>query len=104
MAENGQFSVHPEDMKSVAPTFGTQSAHLNEALGTLKHTLDGLGAPWGEDKQGKQFAHSYAPQRDAILEALGVLVKGLDSIHDGLTHHADNHAEGDRHAAGHFRR
>jgi uncharacterized protein YukE len=91
-------------MRSVAPQFATQSARLDKALGALKDTLDGLGAPWGDDKQGKQFGHAYTPQRDTIIKAVGILVEGLGSIHDGLSAHADNHTDADRHNANAFKR
>ncbi|QTZ96114.1 WXG100 family type VII secretion target [Streptomyces auratus AGR0001] len=99
-----EFSVHPEDMKSVAPTFSRESANLGKALNALKHSLSGLGAPWGDDEQGKKFGHSYTPKRDEIFKAIGVLVKGLDSIHDGLNAHAENHAHADHHTASTFKR
>jgi len=102
ISRGGQFSIHPEDIRAVAPTFSRESANLQEALSTLRQTLDGLGAPWGDDKQGRQFGHAYTPQRDALVNAIGVLVRGLESIHDGLSAHVDNHLQGDRHVKNSF--
>ncbi|SEC17739.1 hypothetical protein SAMN05216483_1211 [Streptomyces sp. 2131.1] len=39
------------DIKATAPVFHTQGQNLSKAL----TTLDGLGKPWGDDEQGKQF-------------------------------------------------
>ncbi|MFF4652535.1 WXG100 family type VII secretion target [Streptomyces sp. NPDC001380] len=85
------------------PTFSWESAHLDRALSTLRQTLDGLGAPWGADAQGTQFGDAYTPQRDALFRATGVLVQGLEGIHEGLSAHTDNHVHGDRHTKSTFR-
>jgi uncharacterized protein YukE len=99
-----EFSVYPEDMQAVAPTFSRQSTNLQDALNTLNRTLDGLGSPWGSDKQGHQFGAAYTPQHDSLVKAIGVLVQGLESIHDGLSAHANNHARADEHSSGSFKR
>lgn len=83
----------------MAPEFAAQSTNLGAALGVVKGTLNGLGAPWGDGEQGKQFGGAYTPQRDAIIKAVGVPVEGLSSISDGLSAHADNHPDADRHNA-----
>ncbi len=58
--------------------------------------------PWGGDKQGKQFGDAYTPQHDALVRAIRVLVQGMESIHDGLSAHVDNHVAGDLHTSAAF--
>ncbi|WP_063774918.1 WXG100 family type VII secretion target [Kitasatospora azatica] len=95
----GQFTIHPGDVQAVAPTFSQQSASLQTALESLKQSLTGLGAPWGDDKQGKEFGDAYSPPHDSVIASIGVLVQGLESIHDGLAAHADNHTRADQYSA-----
>ncbi|MFI6847129.1 WXG100 family type VII secretion target [Kitasatospora sp. NPDC050467] len=90
------FNVRPQDLKTAAPAFAKQSQDLKTALDKLKHSLADAGSPWGDDKQGKEFAQAYQGPHDHVLSALDVLVKGLASIHDGLVAHADNHLDADR--------
>lgn len=97
MGASGEISIHPDEITAQAPTFATESDALSNALHRLQSSLDGLGQPWGQDKQGNQFGSAYTPQRDAVLKALGTLVTGLNSIHEGLSSHAANHAETDAH-------
>ncbi|MCX4745569.1 WXG100 family type VII secretion target [Kitasatospora sp. NBC_01287] len=96
MNQGGEFSVRPADMQSVAPTFSKESGDLKTALDTLKKNLGSVGAPWGDDKQGKQFSDAYTPPHDQLITAIGVLVQGLQSINDGLAAHADNHTGADQ--------
>ncbi|MFF3518675.1 WXG100 family type VII secretion target [Streptomyces sp. NPDC002573] len=99
MGASGDISIHPDEITAQAPTFAAGSDDLTNALRQLQSSLDGLGTPWGSDKQGAQFGAAYSPQRDAVLKALGILVAGLNSIHEGLTTHAANHTETDAHNA-----
>jgi WXG100 family type VII secretion target len=100
MADNtGQFTINPAEIQKVAPQFSSASSELQAALTTLEHTLAALGAPWGDDKQGAAFGAAYSPQQKAITTSLGVLVKGLASIDEGLSAHAANHADTDAHTA-----
>lgn len=46
MAASG-FDIDTHQLKSEAPTFHRESVALAKATEKLKHTLDGLGAPWG---------------------------------------------------------
>ncbi len=55
-----------------------------------------MGAPWGNDEQGKQFAAGFLPNREKIDKALKVLVQGLASIDPALRALEDNVQEADR--------
>ncbi|MEU3776092.1 hypothetical protein AB0F11_23325 [Streptomyces sp. NPDC032472] len=94
--------IKTADIKSTAPVFHTQGKNLSTALTTLVTTLDGLGAPWGDDEQGKSFGDAYRPQQRAIEKAAGTLVLGLISIHEAMTDMADGHVDNDELIAGMF--
>ncbi|MFI1968096.1 hypothetical protein [Streptomyces cinnamoneus] len=99
MSEAGSgkvLDIKAEDLKSSAPTFSEQSGKLREALTTLTTTLDGLGAPWGEDEQGKQFAKGYTPARKKIENATKILIGGLASIHEAMADMSDGHVDNDK--------
>ncbi|GAA1959335.1 WXG100 family type VII secretion target [Kitasatospora viridis] len=88
-------SIHPDEVLAAAPTFTTQSQRLDSAITNLTSALQGLGSPWGADDPGKKFGAAYTPQRDQLLKSLGVLVKGLASVHLGLEAMAGNHQGND---------
>ncbi|MEU9098036.1 hypothetical protein [Streptomyces sp. NPDC048361] len=94
--------IRTADIKSAAPVFQEQAKNLSEALTTLITTLDGLGKPWGEDKQGKEFEDVYAPVQKKIESATGILVLGLTSIHEALVDLSDGHVDNDKLIEGMF--
>lgn len=57
--------IKTADIKATAPVFHTRGRNPSTALTTLVTTLDGLGAPWGDDEQGKAFGDAYRPQQKA---------------------------------------
>lgn len=81
------------DIKAAAPTFHEQAKNLSTALKTLVTTLDGLGKPWGDDKQGKEFEDAYSPQQKKIESTAGILVLGLTSIHEALVDLSDGQVD-----------
>ncbi|MEV5595688.1 WXG100 family type VII secretion target [Streptomyces sp. NPDC052496] len=98
MAGDG-FDVDTDQLKSAAPRFHREADALAKATAKLKGSLDGLGAPWGDDEQGQKFQHMYAPHRTQIEKAAQALVKGLESISKAMKDMADNHEEADRSSA-----
>ncbi|MFC9736643.1 WXG100 family type VII secretion target [Streptomyces noursei] len=102
MAASG-FDVDTHQLKTEAPKFHRESAALAKATEKLKHSLDGLGEPWGNDEQGNKFAGVYSPHRTQIERAANALVKGLESIHKSINDMADNHEEADRSNASGFK-
>ncbi|MCK7623015.1 WXG100 family type VII secretion target [Streptomyces sp. RS10V-4] len=101
MAASG-FDVDTHQLKNEAPKFNRESAALAKAAEKLKHALDGLGEPWGDDEQGKKFEDVYGPHRTRIERAAHALVQGLESIGTSLKDMADNHEEADRSNASGF--
>ncbi|MFE3886405.1 WXG100 family type VII secretion target [Streptomyces lydicus] len=98
MAASG-FDIDTGQLKSEAPKFHRESAALAKAAEKLKHSLDGLGEPWGNDEQGKKFEGVYSPHRTQIERAAKALAKGLESIHNSMKDMADNHEDADHSSA-----
>lgn len=98
MAASG-FDIDTDQLKSEAPKFHRESAALAKAAEKLKHSLDGLGEPWGNDEQGKKFEGVYSPHRAQIERAAKALAKGLESIHKSMKDMADNHEDADHSSA-----
>ncbi|MDT3397057.1 hypothetical protein RKE29_10435 [Streptomyces sp. B1866] len=96
--------IRTADIKAVAPVFHEQSGKLSDALTKLVRTLDGLGKPWGDDKQGREFGSHYSPQQKKIESAVGVLVLGLASVYEAMNDMADGHVDNDELIAGIFAR
>ncbi|MFE4551898.1 hypothetical protein [Streptomyces sp. NPDC056785] len=94
--------IHTADLKRAAPDFQEGAKNLSKALTTLVAALDGLGRPWGDDKQGSEFGDSYSPLQKKIESAAGTLVLGLVSIHEAMDDLADGHVDNDQLIAGMF--
>ncbi len=88
------FAGQPEQLRAAAPRFTAEADRLASALATLRTRLDALGAPWGDDKQGRTL--KYEPNRPTVEHALDMLSQGLASIDACLTATADNHAACER--------
>ncbi|MFE3885319.1 WXG100 family type VII secretion target [Streptomyces lydicus] len=98
VADSG-FDVDTDQLKNIAAKFHRESAALAKAAEKLKHSLDGLGEPWGNDEQGNKFAGVYNPHRTEIERATQALVKGLESIRKSMKDMADNHEDADHSSA-----
>ncbi|MEK2477243.1 hypothetical protein [Streptomyces noursei] len=94
--------IKTADIKAAAPAFHQGAIDLSKALTTLIKTLDGLGEPWGHDKQGDQFGGVYKPHQKSIESAAGILVLGLTSIHEAMVDMSDGHVDNDKLVAGTF--
>jgi hypothetical protein len=94
--------IRTADLKRAAPDFHEGAKNLSTALTTLVNTLDGLGKPWGDDKQGKEFGDAYSPLQKKIESAAGTLVLGLVSVHQALDDLADGTVDNEHLIAGMF--
>lgn len=94
--------IKTADLKRAAPDFQQGAIDLGKALTTLITTLDNLGEPWGDDKQGKEFGNAYKPLQKKIESGAGILVLGLTSIHEAMTDLSDGHVDNDQLIAGMF--
>ncbi|MEU7628729.1 hypothetical protein AB0C34_01920 [Nocardia sp. NPDC049220] len=85
-----------------------------DILATVKNNTEALGEPWGDDSYGTEFAKSYVPNRDELLDrsgdgkpgALPGLAKTFGDMSDAQTESAhylqaweDKNAEGFRRRA-----
>ncbi|MGH8902484.1 MAG: WXG100 family type VII secretion target [Egibacteraceae bacterium] len=84
MAEQDQIDVGSETLRTAGAAFVKESPPLEDALDRLRSTLDGLGEPWGDDDPGTSFGKGYKPNAQALMNALGTLVKGLATTGEGL--------------------
>ncbi|MEU0744004.1 hypothetical protein [Streptomyces sp. NPDC006134] len=94
--------ISTDGLKSAAPIFHRESEALRKAAHALSTTLDGLGAPWGGDEQGKEFENAYAPNREKVEKAVAILVEGLAGIGDAMKGMADGHIDNERLIEGMF--
>ncbi|GHF02439.1 hypothetical protein ACWDSD_32140 [Streptomyces spiralis] len=94
--------IKTADIKRAAPDFHKGAEDLSKALTVLVKSLDGLGEPWGHDKQGNEFGDAYKPLQKKIESSAGILVLGLTSIHEAMVDMADGHVDNDRLIAGIF--
>jgi uncharacterized protein YukE len=76
--------VRPETLRAAGAAFVRESPALKDAVERLRSTLDGLGEPWGDDDPGASFGKGYKPNAQALMNALGALVEGLDTTGKGL--------------------
>jgi uncharacterized protein YukE len=81
--------IKTADLKAAAPTFHEQSVALAKAAKALEKKLAALGAPWGDDEQIAEFAKTYKTNHTHVSHAVGILVDGLQSIHDAMDDMSD---------------
>ncbi|MYV98531.1 hypothetical protein [Streptomyces sp. SID3343] len=72
------------------PTFTAQADQLRAAADAFKRELAGLGAPWGNDENGRKFGATFAANQDAIVRGADNLVLGMASIGPTLVAMAEN--------------
>lgn len=51
------FEFHPDDFRAAAGKTAHVGDRVTDVVTNLTSTLSGRGAPWGNDKMGKQFAN-----------------------------------------------
>jgi uncharacterized protein YukE len=83
MAGNG-FEVNPEAL--AGPVSGLEDlAGRLDAIGKgLESTLDGLGQPWGDDKNGEAFFKQYGSARDQVLSGTESMVGAVRGVAKGI--------------------
>lgn len=89
------FTVDLDGLAQSAPQYSAIADDLDEALTTLKQTLDSLGNYWGDDDAGREYAQSYVPARDSALAYHSQIVDGLRSMSDTVTGWANGYAGAD---------
>ena len=94
--------VQPDRLTGAAPVFSGVAHEVETALDRLRSTLAGLGAFWGDDEQGAQFASGYEPQAATVQKAADNIARGLTSIRVALEAQAANYTETDSALSRHF--
>ncbi|WP_439676504.1 WXG100 family type VII secretion target [Embleya sp. MST-111070] len=84
------FRVDPEQIRGTIPAFTTQAERLRVAAETFKRELAELGAPWGDDDNGRKFGTPFLESQVAIIKSADILAQGMASIGPTLAALADN--------------
>jgi uncharacterized protein YukE len=84
MSEPG-FKVQVDDLLSVAPAFGGNGQAVGDYLNQAAAALQSLGAFWGGDKPGTQFAATYQKVSAEVLLMLTKIAEDLEGISQGVT-------------------
>ncbi len=94
MAEG--FTIDPARIRSCIPTFATQAENLRVAAEMFRVELARLGAPWGNDDNGRKFGVDFLAQQDIIVSACTNMAQGIASVSPTLTAIADNTVHTDK--------
>ncbi|MET7302799.1 hypothetical protein [Embleya sp. NPDC005575] len=84
------FEVDPAQIRGLIPQFSAQAEHLRAAAEAFKAELSGLGAPWGNDENGRKFGTTFVENQDAIVRGGDNLALGMASIGPTLEALVDN--------------
>lgn len=82
--------IDPAQIKGSIPAFTTQAEHLRTAVAAFKAELAGLGAPWGNDENGREFGATFVQNQTAITTGGDNLAQGMASIGPTLVALVDN--------------
>ena len=94
--------VQPDQLTGATPVFTGVAHEVETALDRLRSTLAGLGAFWGDDEQGAQFANGYEQQAATVQSAAANIARGLASIRGALEAQAANYTDTDSALSRHF--
>ncbi|MYW05951.1 hypothetical protein [Streptomyces sp. SID3343] len=72
--------IVPEDIRAAIPKFVAEAERLRVAADAFRSELAALGAPWGDDENGREFGTTFAQNQTVIVDGAGVLAQGLASI------------------------
>lgn len=84
--------VYEDLLRKAADATGEVRDRVDSVLSTLKGSLKGRGAPWGDDKIGLQFVEGpkgYIAARDDFFESLGNVRTTFAGFSTGQTEAAD---------------
>ena len=89
------FRVDLDHLRCAAPRFSEASADLSAALARLCSVLADCADMCGNDKEGREFAAAYEPNRELLNEAVALASGGLGAIAECLVGTACNYAAAD---------
>lgn len=83
MSDNN-FSVNADAMTPAVDGLAQLGDRLGQITQNLESTLDGLGTPWGEDKNGHNFFQQYGKSRDQTLSGMSSMVDAVHGVSKGI--------------------
>lgn len=99
-----QWWVRPDELRSRAGGYSGVADRLEDILGRLQTVLAGVGACWGDDEAGQQFARAYGGPAGRAQQAFHEFSEGLQDVRRKLALMADNYELVDRSEADRFER
>lgn len=87
------FKVEVDDLLAIAPHFDGGAQALVDYLNQAATTLQALGAFWGNDKPGTQFAATYQKIAADVMLMLTKTAEDLQGIGQGITEMAAHYGQ-----------
>ncbi|MFI9387385.1 hypothetical protein [Kutzneria sp. NPDC052558] len=81
---DSNFSVNTDGMVPAVDGLKSLGDRLQQITQHLESTLDGLGKPWGEDKNGESFFKQYGTSRDQTLEGVSSMADATHGVAAGI--------------------
>jgi len=85
------FKVEITDLYLTAPAFTRAGGAITDAVTQAQSQLAGLGAFWGNDAPGQQFASFYVKDSNELLGLLNTVGGEIEGIADGINQMASNY-------------
>ncbi|MFC0546156.1 hypothetical protein [Kutzneria chonburiensis] len=90
-------SVNTEGMAPAVDGFKSLGDRLVQITSKLEHTLDSLGTPWGNDKNGHAFFKQYGTARDQTLTGVTDMADVVHSVGEGVRQMIDAYEKVEEH-------
>jgi hypothetical protein len=96
------------DLLIAAPAFENAGVSISEAVSETQSELDFMGAFWGNDEPGQEFAHGkgkgYAYYQPYLLNLIGIVAAEVQGITAGLNEMASRYGVAEQANVGIIRR
>jgi len=81
---DSNFSVSTEGMAPAVAGLQSLGDRISQITQHLESTLDSLGKPWGEDKNGENFWKQYGTSRDQTLQGASGMADATHGVAKGI--------------------
>jgi hypothetical protein len=81
---DSNFSVNADAMTPAVDGLAQLGDRLGQITQHLESRLDGLGTPWGDDKNGHNFFQQYGKSRDQTLSGMSSMVDAVHGVSKGI--------------------
>ncbi|GGL23644.1 hypothetical protein [Nocardia jinanensis] len=83
-----------EAFRAAAERTGGVRDRINGVIGRLETSINGRGAPWGDDSLGLSFANGqdgngYVPSKKNLIDSANNVAGTMGQFHDGQVESAD---------------